>query len=65
MNTGFVLPPDLIGKFAIVKLWPEIKTAEDECIARLKCAAKNLGLECLEILADGRLLENPASVISK
>lgn len=65
MNKGFVLPPDLIGKFAIVKLWPEIKTAEDECIARLKCAAKNLGLECLEILADGRLLENPERVISK
>lgn len=65
MEQNFVLPPGLIGRFAIVKLWPEIKTAEDECIARLKIAAATLGLECFEILADGRLLDDPDQIISK
>lgn len=59
------MPAGLIGRFAIVKLWPEIKTAEDECIARLKIAAATLGLECIEIHADGRLLEEPGKIISK
>lgn len=65
MEQGFVLPAGLIGRFAIVKLWPEIKTAEDECIARLKIAASALGLECVEIHADGRLLETTDKVITK
>lgn len=65
MEQDFVLPAGLIGRFAIVKLWPEIKTAEDECIARLKIAAANLGLECIEIHADGRLLEEPDKNITK
>ena len=45
MLQDFVLPAGLIGRFAVVKLWPEIKTAEDECIARQKIAAKSLDLE--------------------
>ena len=65
MVQDFVVPPDLIGRFAVVKLWPEIRTAEDECIARLKIAAAALCLECIEIHADGRLLEAPATVITK
>lgn len=65
MEQDFVLPSGLIGRFAIVKLWPEIKTAEDECIARLKIAAVTLGLECIEIHSDGRLLEAPDKIISK
>jgi hypothetical protein len=65
MVQGFVLPAGLIGRFAIVKLWPELKTAEDECIARLKIAASTLGLECVEIHANGRLLENPDKIITK
>ena len=65
MEQDFVLPAGLIGRFAIVKLWPEIKTAEDECIARLKIAAATLGLECFEIHADGRLLEETDKIISK
>jgi hypothetical protein len=65
MNKDFIIPAGMIGKFAIVKLWPEIKTAEDECIARLKIAAINLGLECIEIHADGRKLENPTQGITK
>lgn len=65
MVEGFVLPAGLIGRFAIVKLWPKIKTAEDECIARLKIAASTLGLECVEIHANGCLLENPEKIITK
>lgn len=65
MVEDFVLPAGLVGRFAVVKLWPEIKTAEDEVIARLKIAAVALGLECIEIYADGRLLETPANVITK
>ena len=65
MAISFTLPSDLIGKFAIVKLWPGIKTAEDECIARLKIAASGLGIECIEIHADGRLIEDQKKTISK
>lgn len=65
MNNEFFTPTGMIGRFAIVKLWPGIKTAEDECIARLKIAAINLGLECIEIHADGRKLENPTQIITK
>ena len=65
MNQPFVLPPGLIGRFAIVKLWPEIKTAEDECISRLKIAASTLGLECIEIYSDGRFLNDPLTTIKK
>ncbi|AZC20985.1 glycosyltransferase [Pseudomonas sp. CMR5c] len=61
----FVIPSGAIGRFAIVKLWPEIKTAEDECIARLKIAAKNLGIECIEVHADGSFLSHPQVKASK
>ena len=46
----------LKGVFAIVKMWPNLKAAEDECIARIKAAASALGLSCIEILEDGRIL---------
>jgi hypothetical protein len=65
MQKNFSLPEGVIGRFAVVKLWPEIKTAEDECIARLKIAASALNLECIEIHADGGLLSNPQVKISK
>ncbi len=65
MTLGFSLPNDALGRFAVVKLWPEIKTAEDECIARLKLAAKMLGVECVEINADGTLLFSPHLKVSK
>lgn len=47
-----------VNKFAIVKLWPELKTAEDECIARIKIAANDIGVECCEINSDGYFLED-------
>jgi len=62
---NFVLPEGLIGRFAIVKLWPELKTAEDECIARIKLAAEILGISCVEIHADGRLLDSPKTYVTQ
>jgi len=59
-----VLPPGAIGRFAVVKLWPEIKTAEDECIARLKIAAAAIGVECFEVNADGSHLNAPELRVS-
>lgn len=56
---SFTLPSGLIGKFGVVKLWPGIKVAEDEVIARLKVAATKLGLTCYEVTPDGRLLDSP------
>ena len=46
-------------KFAVIKLWPGLKTAEDEVIARLKIAARSLGLECLEVDSFARLVDPP------
>jgi hypothetical protein len=65
MSQEFTLPVGLIGRFAIVKLWPGIKTAEDECIARLKSASSSLGIECIEIHADGSLLTDPKKTIGR
>jgi hypothetical protein len=55
----------LFGKFAIVKLWPELKTAEDECVARIKLAASIIGVECFEVDAEGFFLEDPDKQVSE
>lgn len=65
MTGEFKIPQDCLGRFAIVKLWPDIKAAEDECIARIKVSAKSLGLKCREILSDGHYLDNPKEVLKK
>src|SRR5579883_1069105 len=53
------------GRFAVIKLWPNLKTAEDECIARLKNTAKCLGLECLEVDSFARLLAYPHTQLTQ
>jgi len=58
MADSLMLPEGFSRRFAIVKLWPNIKTAEDECISRLKIAAEALDLECIEIHADGTLIHD-------
>ncbi|MDQ7989776.1 MAG: glycosyltransferase [Candidatus Dactylopiibacterium sp.] len=58
MESNFSVPAGLIGRFAIVKLWPTLKTAEDECIARITQAARQLGIECIEIGPDGTWLSD-------
>lgn len=65
MNQDFVLPAGLIGRFAIVKLWPDVKAAEDECIARLKIASRALGIECVEVHANGALLSDPSVIVTR
>ncbi|MBB5445173.1 MULTISPECIES: glycosyltransferase [unclassified Paraburkholderia] len=65
VSNNFKLPTGLIGRFAVVKLWPKLKTAEDECIARLKIAAAAIGVECIEIHADGTLLADPNTVVCR
>ena len=52
-------------KFAVIKLWPQLKTAEDECIARLKIAAKSLGIECLEVDSFARLKHPPHAQLTQ
>lgn len=64
MATDFQLPHGALRRFGVVKLWPEIKNAEDECIARLKLAAHAIGVECVEVDAQGRFLESPELVAS-
>ncbi len=65
MQTRFALPPGVLGRFAIVKLWPEIKAAEDECIARIKSAANLLGIDCFEILESGHPVDQSGKPISR
>ena len=64
MVTDFQLPRDALRRFGVVKLWPALRNAEDECIARLKIAARAIGVECVEVDAHGRFLENPDLVAS-
>ncbi len=52
-------------KFAVIKLWPELKTAEDECIARLKSAARLLGIECVEVDSFARLVHPPHAQLTQ
>lgn len=52
-------------KFAVIKLWPNLATAEDECIARLKITARSLGLECLEVDSSARLVDRPHVQLTK
>jgi hypothetical protein len=59
MDVQFQKSPGMIGRFAVVKLWPKIKAAEDENVARMKRTAASLGLECIEITPDGRALDPP------
>ena len=52
----FKLPAGLLGRFGVVKLWPDIQVAEDEVIARLENTARLLGVECVVIDHMGRVL---------
>ena len=50
------IPDGLLGRFGVIKLWPDIQVAEDEVIARLVNASKLLGLECIVLDHMGRRL---------
>jgi hypothetical protein len=49
----------MLGRFGVVKLWPDIKVAEDEVIARIRTTARALGLECVVVDHLGRMVEAP------
>lgn len=61
----FKLPDGMHGRFAVVKLWPELKAAEDENIARFKNTAKRLGLKCVEITSEGEIIGSGGIMVSK
>jgi hypothetical protein len=53
------------NKFAVIKLWPKLKAAEDEVIARMKITARSLGLECLEVDSFARLVQAPFTQLTQ
>lgn len=65
MNTPIQATQQRLHKrFAVVKLWPKIKTAEDECIARIKVAARQLGIECIEVHANGTHIDDESQSVN-
>ncbi len=63
-SSSFVLPEGMKGRFAVVKLWPNLKAAEDENIARLKITASRMGLKCIEITPEGEIIGGRGFFIS-
>lgn len=55
----------MLRKFGIVKLWIGIKTAEDECIERIKKSALNIGVECVVVDSMGRGIIDKEFVVNK
>jgi len=52
-------------KFAVIKLWPGQKAAEDEVIERLKIAGKVLDLECVVVDSFARLIHPPHTQLTQ
>jgi len=52
-------------RFAVIKLWPKLKAAEDEVIARMKITARSLGLECLEVDSFANLIHPPYTQLTQ
>src|SRR5487761_2092024 len=59
MRANLHKPDGTLGRFGVVKLWPDIKVAEDEVIARLRNTARALGLECVVIDHIGQTIDPP------
>ena len=64
MPINFRKPDGLIGRFAVVKPWPDIQAAEDENIARLQITARSLGLECIVVDPEGVRLDAPFQMVT-
>lgn len=52
-------------KFAVIKLWPGVKAAEDEVIERVKIAAQSLDLECVVVDPCARLINPPNTQLTQ
>lgn len=61
----FIKPESLTGTFGVVRLWPGVKNAEVEVIARLKRAAQILGLSCVEISPEGERVDSPGVKVTQ
>ncbi|MHB9007602.1 MAG: glycosyltransferase family 2 protein [Limisphaerales bacterium] len=59
MAHPFQTPAGLLGRFAVIKPWPDVQAAEDEIIARLEITARSMGLECVVVDPEGHELEPP------
>lgn len=59
MPIPFNKPAGVVGRFAVVKPWPDVQAAEDENIARLQITARSMGLECVVVDPEGVWLEHP------
>lgn len=53
------------NKIAVVQMWPEMKVAEDEVIARIENTCKKIGIEVILIKTDGTLVELPEKQITQ
>jgi hypothetical protein len=53
-----------LKKVAVVQMWPELKAAEDEVIARIVKTCEQLGIEVVLINAAGKLVESPETRIT-
>ncbi len=49
----------MLNKIAVVQMWPEIKAAEDEVIARIVNTCKKIGVDVLLINTAGCLVDSP------
>ena len=61
----FQKPSHLIGRYAVVKPWPDIQAAEDENIARLKITSRAMGLECIVVDPEGVRLDPPYNMVTE
>ncbi len=59
------LPLMLHRNFAVIKLWPNTQSAEDEVIERLRIAAASLDLKCLVVDSFARLIHPPHTQLTK
>ena len=53
-----------LNKIAVVQMWPEIKAAEDEVIARIKNTCKKIGIEVVLINTAGAFVDSPEKQIA-
>lgn len=53
------------NRFAVVKMWKDLKVAEDENIERIKIAAQQLGIECVVVDEFYRYIDSPLKVATE
>lgn len=53
------------NRFAVIKLWEETVSAEDENIARIICAAQEIGVECIPVDRNYKILPDKISTATE